>query len=677
MRLRDINWKRKEDRWEFIKSREKHRRQTMMSQYREWFIDVAYYAGHQNIFHDKSNRRLWENRGPSYRVKSISNILLPLARSFVSNMAQVEPIWQVLPATKSQEDIQIAELNTDVLHHYWQSLKIYYKYIKALYWTVTTGNGFLKVGWDGNEGKKVVIPEDDELDRFFNAIGIAKPPSGKVALGEPFVDWKSPFELMFQNGVDNPQDSIYSIESIIRDPYMVQDKYGKNRTKHLKPEQELIENGLFYLDRLNSLNEAILKGSLSGRDIDQEKVVVYEVNIRPHEQLEKGMKFIMAQGEDLIKPQPFPYEHGMIPYVHLPEIPIPGRLWATSTLHQNRPSQAILNRFDSQVIEYINLMLKGKWLVPRGAGLAQGAITDAPGEIIKYNHPFKPEQGRLLAFPRSIFDQRNILKQSIQDVASSHEPSQGKAAGSVRAASLARELKQSDLAVLGPTQLIHDMALGDLGRMLISIISQFVREDRVLSVIRSNKLSVSRSFTGKMLVGKKFEQGADYFNVIVAQGGRAPWSKILQQQVLGELLQSGFLRPGVHDQLVFKAIGLDNAEVIFELPEQARSVQLDENKLLDQGQPVEVEKHNLHSVHIEQIDLHLENIVSSQMPDNIKALYRKHRDDHMRMQAIMEVLPEILKAQAVSQLQSPLGLNPDAGPSGANGTQRGTQRGRG
>lgn len=676
--LSDIDWSSPDDRWMFIKQREQQVQEHQIAQYRQWYLDVAFYLGFQNMFFDRNDNKVRTTNPPSWRVQSISNILLPMARAVVAQLARVEPVWRVLPATKSMDDMQIAQLSTDVLQHYWQDLRVYYKYLKALFWTTTTGNGFLKIGWDPEIGDDIPAnfgDNQDGVDEFFETlfgerIAPAQQPK-TIRPGDNFVDFKSPFELIFQEGAVDIDNSLYCIEATVQDVYMVQEKYGKGRTKHVNNDSDLQRSGLNYLDGISRLSGSLFRESFASTGTGfsrRDQAIVYEVHIKPHRQLKRGLKFTMSQGKDLHTVRKFPYRHKKLPYVHLPEVPVPGKLHATSTLSQSRPNQVIMNRLDSQVLEYVNLMLKGKWMVPRGAKVNE--ITDAPGQIIRYNHPFIPQQARLLAFPRSIFDMRDTVHRSIQDTASAHDITRGRAAGSVRSGNLAETLKESDLTVLGPTQLLHDMALADAGAMILQNTAQFVNEERLLGVTRNGRLAVSRKFIGSMLVGQARELNANYANVIVTATGRAPWSRAAQREIIGTLAQSGFLRPEVHDDVVLKSVGLENAEPIFQQADLARSKQYDESQLLNQGQEVIPNRQDSHKFHLEIMDIEEENLdFWNSLNEQSKKARNMHRAQHEKLAANQAVRGKLLLLQAEVEMMQQMGLRP-VQPEGNNGNAR-------
>lgn len=649
----NLDWKTEEGRWAFITQEISMKSNLRLARYREWYIDVKFLAGQQYFYH-KNGETVTIDKPARHRVRSISNQLLPLVRNFISNLARIEPIWNVMPASSNQEDVEIAILNTDVVQSIWQSKRIFEIYLQVLHWVATTGNGFIKDTWDPEMGDIIPVQEDDVTD-LFTILGITEGQSlPDIKIGDFGIDVKSPFEPIFEEGVIEIEDSLWCVDANIRTPYSIKDKYGK-RADGVHAEEAVRAINVFWLDKIQQSSS-----SLSFTTPKRDRAIVYDVYVKPHRQLKKGIHFVMVQGKDMVKPSDFPYDHGELPYTHYKEVSIPGQLYGTSTHHQNIMNQRLLNKFDSQIIEYIQQMLKGRFLVPRGSRIGEQGISDAPGSIIQYRWPMKPEMMRMLSMPRSIFEQRKNIMESIADVSSTHDPSKGKQAGSVRSAALAAEHKAADLAVLGPTQLQHDMALMRLGKHLLSNANQFIQEPRLISIAKHGQLTGSQSFTGDMLKGDKEE--ADYFNVVINHSGRAPWNKIVQQALVERVVQMGFLRPKEHDDVVLRAIGMEDANTVFELDELARRRQTIENRKLDKGEPVLAAKHNKHSIHMDTMVRHLESDTWDQLSEDAKKAYAEHWDQHMKLDAANTVLPELLKAKLVQQLSGAIGVQTNANP---------------
>jgi hypothetical protein len=600
-----------------------------------------------------------------------------MTRQTIAHLGRVEPLWGVLPASKSLDDIQIARLGEDSLHHYWQFLQVHKKYLQTLFWTCTTGTGILKTGWDPNAGAPVNVDlTGDTFDQFFTTL-IGKPVpktlrKNRINVGEPYVSIVSPFSILYQFGKENIQDSIYVIETEVVDVYEAEKQYHKVIKSTSQPRA-----GLNYLEGVQALM-GTKKSPPNIGELPKDKAVKYTMYVKPHGGLRNGLKRTMIEGEDMHKPQDFPYNHGKLPYAIFPEVPIPGRFMGTSTLHQNRGNQMVVNRLYSQMIEYANLMLKGKWLIQKGT--STDYITDAPGQNIRFGGNIPPQQARLQPLPKSLMEVIQIFRQNMQDTASSHDILSGRIAPSVRSGNLAETLKESDLTVLGPTQLLHDIAMAELGGMLLQNLAQYVKEQRLISITRGGRLAATRKFIGADLVGNTPTYGANYFNVITTATGRAPWSQFAQREKIRVLAEAGFLRPGEHDQIVMKAIGLENSDYIFERADLARNKQYEESKYLNEGKEITPNRQDLHEVHLEIMDLENEDFefVQNLSPEAIQ-VREKHYAAHERLKAINEVKDEVLKAMAVQDLSQRSGIKRGENNNGnrtraKTGTETGTQR---
>src|SRR5258706_16361203 len=83
----------------FINERLTQNRLAMQEQHRSWMLNLAWTRGFQNVDFDAIRRNfLGQNRDKNlenWRVRLISNIMLPIVRRVVAHMSYVHPIWDV------------------------------------------------------------------------------------------------------------------------------------------------------------------------------------------------------------------------------------------------------------------------------------------------------------------------------------------------------------------------------------------------------------------------------------------------------------------------------------------------------------------------------------------------------------------------------------------------------
>src|SRR3990172_2444220 len=215
--LYDVKKGKKESVVDFINDRFKKHRDNMQDLHRSWMLNLAWTRGYQNVDFDKIDKKFkTTNAQQPWKVRLISNLMLPVVRRIVAQMSYIHPVWDVIPATSDEEDIHIAETQTKVLQDVWQRVDLNQKLIRLLFWQSTCASAFLKVGWDADAGDEMEVNpknvQEDLLREFLEYQGLSViPETLKVNAGELFVDVVPPFNITFDDSVSVMEDSQWII----------------------------------------------------------------------------------------------------------------------------------------------------------------------------------------------------------------------------------------------------------------------------------------------------------------------------------------------------------------------------------------------------------------------------------------------------------------------------------
>jgi len=143
---------------ELVKHSVEARKTRMYDFMRTWYLQIAFFAGHQNLRWNEVTRLLQEPLGPSWRQNLVINLIQPSVRTTVAKLLKRRPWVDVTPATGDSKDVFIAERSKRILQFYWKYLDVGGTLQDALFWMATTGNVFLKnllgfFGWGIHGGK--------------------------------------------------------------------------------------------------------------------------------------------------------------------------------------------------------------------------------------------------------------------------------------------------------------------------------------------------------------------------------------------------------------------------------------------------------------------------------------------------------------------------------------------
>lgn len=614
---------------------------------RQWFQNIAWYMGLQNLVWSNSAERLTEPRAPSWRVRMIVNHLQGMVRTIGAKLYKSAPEWDVLPATTDAIDLQVAQIGNQLLQANWYRMLMDEKVFEALLWALTTGNGFIEHTWDPDAGEPVYYPSEEG--------GVEQE---DLSVGETAVEVVPPFEMITDPNVTNFRDSPWAIRSKPMNYDLLCEQF---------PRAEAIKNFTSESPRVHTKFQEHLK-TLTSRgpmantrgdssSINKDTVIVHHLWVRPRRQSRTGLKrgkLVIIAGDTILngngKGVDFPYLHGELPFAHIIEVPVPGRLWGTCTLEQLLPLQGNYNRTRSQLIENRNLMSRPKWLVPRGSGVSADALTSEPGELVDHNPGLPPTALEPPNIPPYVQNMLTTDKLDMEDIAGIHEVSRGEAPGQIRSGSGVDALVEKDETRQGPVVRHIEAQLARLGRQNLAVSAQFVTEQRLAKIVGGNDELLLFNYSGNQLIGSNASlPGVSYFDVRVRTTSGLPNSRSGQQQLLGQLVEIGALQPQTNEtdrRAIFKLLSIGRTIDSLDEARVHRSRQLQEIERIINGEDVRAEQWHNHRVHLEVLDDFRNSARYDILDPQIKAKLQAHSQSHKEWIAYNAIEPQILTRKA-------------------------------
>ena len=531
---------------------------------RQWYMNIAYYLGHQYLQWDPYSKKLYLPQAPRHRQRIVINRLMPIVRRIISATLRGKPQWIVSPATTEVEDQITSKIATDYLKSQWRNLDMEDKLVELVKWRSICGNAFLRCFWDPAKGEKMVADVSEisgqipgagnpleELQKMgkktLKKSGLAGPDDSStefsMALGDVEVEVVSPFNICPDPDATSFDKARWLIDSRQRHRDYVKEIYGLS-DKEIGFSEDSNKNNTFH--RLRQVRN--LTGPAHGDSSSQESkksplVDVHTVWVRPTAKEPTGWWATVVNDRVIRKARNQP-GFPTFPYQHVQEIAVPGRLWGTCALEQSIPVQVAYNRARSQVIEHVNTITRPAWLIPKGGGINDSAFTGEPGERIKYTWPMKPELSRPGDLPSANHHNTENLIRDIEDVSSQHEAQQGQAPGRVESGVGLASLMEQDDSILAPASQMTATALGEIGACILKMASVMVDEERLVRIVGQGHAIDVRHFKGQDLTGQNSNKaGVNYFDVKVEMGSNMPMSAAARRELAMALAQFGILNP--------------------------------------------------------------------------------------------------------------------------------------
>lgn len=685
-----IDWTNQEQVLKFQTDIWERRIHTMYDYFRQWYTNIAFFSGQQNLRWNDLRRQLEEPPVPPWRVRIVANLIQPNVLTKVSKLLKNRPWLDVLPATGDIEDGVVAFKNKRILQFYWEYLGIDLLHLEALLWKMITGNVFYKVVWDPTKGEWLNVSPSDLLDSvdvtdadkksviklfkdYFDLDDkVTLRGTYELPIGDPCVEIVSPFCITVPPRITILKNMPWIMESKTVELNELHNRYG-NRVAHI---QKGDVNESDYQIRFERKVEALNKFRANRTSPDDElrdHVHVHELWVAPNRKNPKGRHFIIAGKQVINRNTEIPYNFRRLPYVHIKEIPVPGKFWGTSTVEQSIEIQRDYNKTKSQLNENRDTMSKGKWLVPRGSGIRQNEITSEPFQQLEYNWPLKPEQ--VVGKPIPSYVER-ILGQhraDLDDISGVHEISRAQVPGQVRSGTAIGALQEADDTRLNTNSLIIDEGLSQVGSMLLDVVAQFVKEERLGQILGDVNGYETFTFTGSEMTGNN--QGipnVSYTRVRVKTFSQLPMSRAAQQEMIKQLIEMQLLDPIKEREKILVMLNLGSTEEHIKPTRNARAKALLENKKLSDGDTSAVPKlWELHAVHIQVHTEFMNGAMYDTLSPDIQQLFVQHLQGHMELQAAATVYPQALLAKHSVLAQRQAAMSLPAPPPGAelNATQ--------
>jgi len=527
--------------------RSKQARQTKQLQ---WFQNMSMFYGNQYAermrttspegFRDK----LTTPKKPYYHQRKTINRTRSFVRAEHAKFLASIPQAVAVPATAEDEDVRAAYAAEQA----WQSIsdmqKLRTHFRKAAWWTIITGNGFLKTWWDTS-----TIVDKETGDK------------GNVRFGSI-----TPFHLFVPD----------LREQEIEDQPFVINAYTKSVEWCRQFFAEAL-NGTDIQPSSSSSNSILEEGylNLSSGSRTPDSVVVYECWCKPGatKYLPEGGVIIVVDDKLVgMYRDGLPYAHDQYPYTKFEHIPT-STFYADSPLVDTNQLQREYNQLRSEISEAGRRMAKPQLLAQRGS-IVPSKLTNEPGLVIEYKVGYSPPTPMALTpLPQYYIDQQDRILSDWEDLTGQHEVSKGQAPAGVTAGTAINYLQEKDDSFLSPQYESIEDGYERLASQSLQLFVQYVDLPRKIKTIGTDQ-----SFDTVLLKGADIKNGTD----IRIQKGTA----VGQSQAAKEAKVMDMFSIGLIDQpMALKLLEVGGAQKVLDLMNVAERKAMRENTKMKMLKP--------------------------------------------------------------------------------------------
>lgn len=498
----------------WAKSQYRMIRNARVSTERQWYLNLAFYAGLQNVHVLKpqtnglgnfTSTRLFVPPAPYYRARPVINRIRPTIRHELAQLTNNKPNASITPASAEDRDLYAAQAGEQIWENIYLEHKVKFIIRRAMWWNQVCGNGFIKCWWDPFTKSRDGYPGDV----CFTA--------------------ETPFHILVPDFREEElENQPFLIHAQSKSSEWVKMNFpkaldGTQLNSGTSDAQDLLEDSYLNMTGTQVLNK-------------QHNVLVLEVWVKPNSTpLFPGGAFFTIVGDKIVQGyQQWPFSHGMYPFAKFDHIPS-GKFYSSSTIDDLIPLQKEYNRTRGQIIENKNRMAKQQLIAPRGSVNA-AAITSEPGQVIEYTPGFaEPKPLQVQDMPSYVMQEMDRMMVDWNDISGQHDVSKGQAPPGVTAATAISYLQERDESKMSPTFDSLEEGIEKVARMTLTYVHDYWDIPRMVRTTGPNGSFDVVAFKGSDL--------GSNLDIRIESGSSLPVSKAAKQALITDWMKMGFISP--------------------------------------------------------------------------------------------------------------------------------------
>lgn len=615
-------------------------------------INTAWYRGHQGLFWNNERRRLVQPKNERGRVRLVVNLMQGLIDGYISKLG----LGGIrLTATANSDDVldyELARLQTMVLEHYHETLRLHKLKIGFDVAAVLHGEAYAKVIWDpyAGTGLPAIGPDDlglspEDFRRKF------KLPAGEnkirnIRTGDLSVVQVPVFRLFWGPSGVPFEEAEWILELNERSVGHVMLRYG------LKAEEAKL--GRDQRVKITRPGESTPYGS-QDEEQDPDIVTMKELWVRPNPALpglEKGRHIVLAN-QKVVLNKANPYQHGELPYAQFPLLPVPSANRAETFTSALLPVQADLNRAVSQFCENRELMANPRWVIPRSALSDDDELVARPGGIFTYDGAVPPQLQQGAAMPNAVVAMIEWTRKQMQEIIGLRDVSTGKNPPGVRSGRGIAMLKEADDERMATINERRVEFWKRIGWLMLKTLEQYVREDRLIRIAGDESRYRIITFSGALLKGRK-GLGASQYDIRVDTTGR-PRSRSARMEDIDRAMQHGFLDPKDPKDKSYVMGILEDGDTTMRMDPKARARELqhERNALMAQGGFIEPAMYEDLDTMVGVLNEYRNRSFFRHLEPEVQKLFEDYEIQCIKLLALKELRLKTIAQEAITQAGGP------------------------
>ena len=508
----------------------------------KWYFNTNFVDGNHYIQYNSVSNSIETPPRKRGTIRLTINKTRAAIRSVKNYATRYQPKAEVVPGDLDEDTITNARRAGKLLDYLHIQLYLRSKIRKLVHNGLVYSVGFWELGWDDTADNglgQVTIDNHDPFDIFLPLTARIEGP----VIHSPFIA-----KVISKNTNDIKTD----------------DRYPEEKREKIVPDVEAA---------YSEIKARVLRkrGVKESREEGQEVTLLYEVMLYDHE--EENIKKVTFASDQLLLEEDLDLKEYPI-YIFQPDPT--DMAYSPSWVEDLVPINKAIDRLQSQILDYNNKMLRGRYKAPKGHGVNLVA-TGRGGpdvEVLEYNAGFELNQMEMAPLPLTINRQVTDLNTEMEHLSGAHEASLGSLPAGARSGKTLEALQAADSNNLaGIRESLEDFLSVVYSRILDIVADKYVAS-RVIKLTEPEE--GGQQFMGVVGAGAgEAPEGAAIVNkdneVIVKIGSWLGYTREAQRETLMELGGKAIPWEEVLRQMEFPNIN--------ELSKKAREERLEEHEL--------------------------------------------------------------------------------------------------
>ena len=595
-----------------------------------WWQNIATYLGDFWVEWDPHSRELQEVvKPPRHRVRLPINLAQPIIRTEKAKLTKNRPILDILANSDEKSDIDASEVADKILNNYVER-EFHMPRVRRrmLDYVLITGMGGTFVDWDPRavgkrkvwtdpQGQPLTDPRAIEVYRNYYRKKKKAPRSMMMNVGEMAIRPYGPWNLIWDFSELYFEDAMYAVYSEVMDCDRAWMRWGDpNNYDDTRPSREDVAPGAIE-KRLLTQFDMSHKLSLRGSDV-QDLCLVHRMYVKPgHPFFPDGAHIVFVK-EGILEAEPFPFQHGRLPFAQMGHIALPISQYSMSVMQQVRGPVMELSKTVSQLIENRNLMANPPWRLAKQHQIDEDKLDNKPGLKLVYQHNPNvppPEPIQMPEMPSYVRELIPMTKEHIDLISGQGETTQGRVPPGARSGVAIAYLQEEDDTRLGPTVQEFEETMALTGHLILETIAEKYAAPRTVRVYKKHGEPDVFNFYGAMLNGNT--------EVVCQAGSALPRSKAAKQQFVLDLWDRTIEQDPRRVREMLELGTGEPEEFEKDLDEADR-----ENSQMQQGQEVEALVWQNHAAHHYQHRNFMKSQDWKELPEEIQQIFLDHDAEH-------------------------------------------------